>query len=108
MPRHASIRRQPTVLTARVDWVVGRADPNHVNVTGLDSTHGERARDATVDRIRGRDVTSSLTKPQVVLHHSLEGLTEAEARRRLVPSRTTLLGLISTCPGGQGAVRDAR
>jgi hypothetical protein len=28
-----------------------------------------------------------------MLHHSLDGLTEAEARR-LVPSRTTLLGLV--------------
>ena len=28
------------------------------------------------------------------LHDSLDGLTEEEARRRLVPSRTTLLGLV--------------
>lgn len=28
------------------------------------------------------------------LQHSLDGLTEEEARRRLVPSRTTLLGLV--------------
>lgn len=28
------------------------------------------------------------------LHDSLDGLTEDEARRRLVPSRTTLLGLV--------------
>lgn len=28
------------------------------------------------------------------LHDSLEGLTEEEARRRLVPSKTTLLGLV--------------
>ncbi|MAT04310.1 MAG: hypothetical protein CL424_04610 [Acidimicrobiaceae bacterium] len=28
------------------------------------------------------------------LHDSLEGLTEDEARRRLVPSKTTLLGLV--------------
>lgn len=79
-----------------------------MNVTGLDSTHGERARDPTVDRIRGRDVTSSLTKPRVMLHHSLEGLTEAEARRGLVPSRTTPLGLISRDLVDHGAVRDAR
>lgn len=29
-----------------------------------------------------------------MLEHSLDGLTEEEARRRLVPSRTTLLGLV--------------
>ena len=28
------------------------------------------------------------------LHDSLDGLTEEEARRRLVPSETTLLGLV--------------
>jgi hypothetical protein len=28
------------------------------------------------------------------LHNSLDGLTEEEARRRLVPSKTTLLGLV--------------
>ena len=31
---------------------------------------------------------------RTVLHDSLDGLTEDEARRRLVPSRTTLLGLV--------------
>ena len=31
---------------------------------------------------------------RVVLYDSLNGLTEEEARRRLVPSKTTLLGLI--------------
>ena len=31
---------------------------------------------------------------RVALHDSLNGLTEEEARRRLVPSRTTLLGLV--------------
>ena len=31
---------------------------------------------------------------RVALHDSLNGLTEEEARRRLVPSKTTLLGLI--------------
>ena len=31
---------------------------------------------------------------RTALHDSLEGLTEEEARRRLVPSRTTLLGLV--------------
>lgn len=31
---------------------------------------------------------------RVALHDSLEGLTEEEARRRLVPSNTTLLGLV--------------
>ena len=31
---------------------------------------------------------------RVALHDSLDGLTEEEARRRLVPSKTTLLGLV--------------
>lgn len=31
---------------------------------------------------------------RVALHDSLNGLTEEEARRRLVPSKTTLLGLV--------------
>ncbi|MBI2709795.1 MAG: DUF664 domain-containing protein [Actinobacteria bacterium] len=31
---------------------------------------------------------------RVALHDSLAGLTEEEARRRLVPSKTTLLGLV--------------
>ena len=31
---------------------------------------------------------------RVVLHDSLNDLTEEEARRRLVPSKTTLLGLV--------------
>lgn len=35
-----------------------------------------------------------LDEHRAMLQHSLDGLTEAEARRRLVPSRTTLLGLV--------------
>ena len=31
---------------------------------------------------------------RALLHDSLDGLTEEEARRRLVPSKTTLLGLV--------------
>ena len=31
---------------------------------------------------------------RLALHHSLDDLTEEEARRRLVPSKTTLLGLV--------------
>jgi hypothetical protein len=31
---------------------------------------------------------------RVAVHHSLNDLTEEEARRRLVPSKTTLLGLV--------------
>lgn len=35
-----------------------------------------------------------LDEHRAMLHDSLDGLTEEEARRRLVPSRTTLLGLV--------------
>ncbi|MEU4623875.1 DinB family protein [Actinoplanes sp. NPDC023801] len=37
---------------------------------------------------------SFLDDHRSALHDSLDGLTEEEARRRLVPSRTTLLGLV--------------
>jgi Protein of unknown function (DUF664) len=35
-----------------------------------------------------------LDEHRAMLHDSLDGLTEEEARRSLVPSRTTLLGLV--------------
>lgn len=35
-----------------------------------------------------------LDEYRATLHDSLDGLTEDEARRRLVPSKTTLLGLL--------------
>ncbi|WP_421958422.1 DinB family protein [Pseudactinotalea terrae] len=35
-----------------------------------------------------------LDEHRAMLHRSLDGLTEEEARRSLVPSRTTLLGLV--------------
>jgi len=35
-----------------------------------------------------------LDEHRIMLNESLDGLTEAQARRRLVPSRTTLLGLL--------------
>ncbi len=35
-----------------------------------------------------------LDEHRAMLHDSLDGLTESEARRSLVPSRTTLLGLV--------------
>jgi Protein of unknown function (DUF664) len=37
---------------------------------------------------------SFLDEHRAALHESLDGLTEEQARRRLVPSRTTLLGLV--------------
>jgi hypothetical protein len=39
-------------------------------------------------------VEELLDEYRVVLHDSLNGLTEEEARRRLVPSKTTVLGLV--------------
>jgi hypothetical protein len=46
----------------------------------------------TVDQ-RGR-VHELLDEYRTALHDSLDGLTEEEARLRLVPSKTTLLGLV--------------
>jgi hypothetical protein len=45
------------------------------------------------DDLRAR-LDELLDEHRAMLQHSLDGLTEAEARRRLVPSRTTLLGLV--------------
>lgn len=46
-----------------------------------------------VDDLRGR-VDELLDEYRAVLHDSLDGLSEEEARMRLVPSKTTLLGLV--------------
>jgi hypothetical protein len=46
-----------------------------------------------IDQQRQR-VDELIDDYRVVLHDSLNGLTEEEARRRLVPSRTTLLDLV--------------
>jgi Protein of unknown function (DUF664) len=46
-----------------------------------------------VNDIRER-LGSSLARHRAILHDSLEGLTEEEARRSLVPSKTTWLGLV--------------
>jgi hypothetical protein len=43
---------------------------------------------------QGRRVDELIDEYRVALHDSLNGLTEEEARRRLVPSKTTLLGLV--------------
>lgn len=40
------------------------------------------------------DFDALLDEHRAALHDSLDGLTEEEARRSLVPSRTTLLGLV--------------
>ncbi|MEQ4208780.1 DUF664 domain-containing protein [Actinopolymorpha sp. B9G3] len=40
-----------------------------------------------------------LDEHRAMLHDSLDGLTEEEARRSLVPSRTTLLGLVKHVTG---------
>lgn len=41
-----------------------------------------------------RRIEELIDEYRATLHDSLDGLTEEEARRRLVPSRTTLLGLL--------------
>lgn len=45
------------------------------------------------DDLRAR-LDALLDEHRAMLHDSLDGLTEEEARRSLVPSRTTLLGLV--------------
>lgn len=45
------------------------------------------------DELRLR-LDALLDEHRAMLHDSLDGLTEEEARRSLVPSRTTLLGLV--------------
>lgn len=45
------------------------------------------------DELRGR-VEELIDGYRAALHDALDGLTEEEARRRLVPSKTTLLGLV--------------
>jgi hypothetical protein len=46
---------------------------------------------ATEQRLR---IEELIDEYRTALHDSLDGLTEDEARRRLVPSKTTLLGLV--------------
>lgn len=55
------------------------------------STEAERSH-WTVDQ--RRRIEGLIDEYRTALHDSLEGLTEDEARRRLVPSKTTLLGLV--------------
>lgn len=55
------------------------------------STEAERSH-WTVDQ--RRRIEELIDEYRTALHDSLEGLTEDEARRRLVPSKTTLLGLV--------------
>lgn len=51
------------------------------------------ARGVWTDDLRQR-LDELLDEHRAMLHRSLDGLTEEEARRSLVPSRTTLLGLV--------------
>lgn len=50
--------------------------------------------DETFSRPLRDQLDEFLDQHRTALHDSLEGLTEEEARRRLVPSATTLLGLV--------------
>jgi Protein of unknown function (DUF664) len=57
-----------------------------------DPSQGEPSVDWTTDlRVR---VDELLDEYRLSLHNSLDGLTEEEAKLRLVPSKTTLLGLV--------------
>jgi hypothetical protein len=55
------------------------------------ASHDSRAAWADAARARIREL---IDEYRHALHDSLDGLTEDEARRRLVPSATTLLGLV--------------
>jgi hypothetical protein len=57
-----------------------------------DPSNSERSDLWTAD-LRSR-LDELLDVYRVALHDSLDGLTEEEARRRLAPSKTTLLGLV--------------
>jgi hypothetical protein len=57
-----------------------------------DPSNGERSDVWTAD-LRSR-LDELLDEYRASLHDSLDGLTEEEARLRLVPSKTTLLGLV--------------
>ena len=57
-----------------------------------DPNNGERS-DAWTADLRSR-FDALLDEYRASLHDSLDGLTEEEARLRLVPSKTTLLGLV--------------
>jgi hypothetical protein len=57
-----------------------------------DSSNGERSEAWAAD-LRSR-LEELLDQYRAALHDCLDGLTEEEARRRLVPSKTTLLGLV--------------
>ena len=48
----------------------------------------------TIDRPARAQFEAFLDEHRAVLNDCLDGLTEAQARRSLVPSRTTLLGLV--------------
>jgi hypothetical protein len=50
--------------------------------------------DDVIDQPLRTQWESFLDHHRAALHDCLDGLTEEEARRRLVPSRTTLLGLV--------------
>ena len=57
-----------------------------------DPSNSERSIEWTAD-LRAR-VDELLDEYRLSLHNSLDGLTDEEAKLRLVPSKTTLLGLV--------------
>jgi hypothetical protein len=59
-------------------------------MSGLPATSAEDV----VDQPQKAQCEAFLDEHRQALHDCLEGLTEAQARRSLVPSRTTLLGLV--------------
>jgi hypothetical protein len=59
-------------------------------MSGLPATSAEDV----VDQPLKAQCEAFLDEHRLALHDCLDGLTEAQARRSLVPSRTTLLGLV--------------
>jgi hypothetical protein len=55
--------------------------------------HGRTSLDVTGEPLKAQ-METFLDEHRAALHACLDGLTEEQARRRMVPSRTTLLGLV--------------
>lgn len=93
--RLTAIEQHGEVFTAKHTVELASGDtsrsPAGRGPRGVAVPQGERPHWAAEHRQR---VDELVDEYRVALHDSLDDLTEDEARRRLVPSRTTLLGLV--------------